>query len=106
MKHKYGAIRCEMDGIKFGSKLEKSYYQKLKILQASGEILFFLRQTPFHLPGEVRYVIDFVEFWAPKDGDQGDVIFTEVKGFMTAMAKLKIAQTESLYGIKINIVRK
>jgi hypothetical protein len=106
MRHKYGAKKCEYDDIKFSSKLEGKYYQRLKRLKESGEILFFLRQVPFHLPGNTKYIIDFVEFHAPRDGDQGDVIFTEVKGYDTAMSKLKISQAEDLYGIKINMVRK
>jgi len=104
LKHKFGAKPCESDGIKFSSQLEKRYYHRLKRLQQAGEILFFLRQVPVHLPGNVRYVIDFVEFHAPKGDDQGDVVFTEVKGFMTPMAKMKIAQAEELLGITINIV--
>ena len=72
----------------------------------AGELLFFLRQVPIHLPGNVRYVIDFLEFHSPKNGDQGEVVFTEVKGIMTPMAQLKIKQAEELLGIEINIVKK
>ena len=105
LRHKFGAIRSEEDGIKFASLLEKKYYKTLKMRQQAGDLLFFLRQVPLHLPGNVRYVIDFVEFIAPKNGDQGDVIFTEVKGYMTEIAKLKIKQAEEIYGISINIVK-
>lgn len=106
LKHKYGAKRTEIDCIKFDSKIEAKYYQALKLHQKSGSLLFFLRQTPFHLPGGIKYVCDFTEFWAPTKDDQGSVVFTDVKGYDTPVSKLKRKQVEDLYGIKINIVTK
>jgi hypothetical protein len=106
VKHKFNAKPTECDGIKFPSLLEKRYYERLKLRQRLGEILFFLRQTPFHLPGNTKYVVDFVEFHAPRGDSQGEVVFTDVKGFMTDMAALKIKQVEAIYGITINIVKK
>ena len=103
-KHKFGAKQCKSGEIKFPSKLERDYYNRLKALQRSGEILFFLRQVPFHLPGNIKYVVDFVEFWAPVNEQPGDIIFTEVKGYMTDLAQMKIRQTEEIYGIEINVV--
>jgi len=99
LKHKFHAIQTEFDGIKFSSKKEANYYLKLKELKESGEILFFLRQVPLFLSGKTKYVIDFVEFWS-----NGDILFTEVKGFWTEMAKLKLKQTEAIYPFKVNIV--
>lgn len=104
MKHKFGAVACEEDGIKFGSKKERAYYHKLKQLKESGLILFFLRQVPFHLPGQIIYRMDFVEFWAPHGQEAGEVIFTEVKGFKTPVGELKIKQCENIYKIKINVI--
>jgi len=104
--HKFHAKITTCDGIKFSSKLEARYYEHLKMLQKTGLILFFLRQTSLHLPGNIRYVIDFVEFWAPKGDSQGEVIFTECKGFCTPQAKDKIKMAEDIYGISINIVSK
>ena len=99
IKHKFHAKQTINDGIKFGSKKEANYYLKLKSLKEEGKILFFLRQCPLHLSGNIRYVIDFIEFWS-----DGNVIFSEVKGLMTPMARLKITQAEALYGIEINII--
>jgi len=100
VKHKFGAVRTECDGIKFDSKIEARYYKKLKIAKESGELLFFLRQVPFHLPGGVRYVVDFVEFWA-----DGEVKFTDVKGMETKDFIMKKKMVESLYPITINVVK-
>lgn len=99
IRHKFNAIQTVTDGIKFGSKKEAAYYAQLKLRQMSGEVLFFLRQVPFHLPGGVRCVVDFMEFNA-----DGSVRIVEVKGKDLAMGKLKRKQVEALYPITIDVV--
>ena len=101
IRHKFGAKPTQIDGIRFDSKLESRYYSTLKMNQAAGELIFFLRQVPLHLPGKTKYVCDFVEFWK-----NGDVIFTDVKGMETEVFKLKKRQVEELYPIEIQIVTK
>jgi hypothetical protein len=99
--HKYKAIRTEVDGISFSSKLEAGYYKKLKLRLISKDIKYFLRQVPFHLPGNVKLVVDFLVF-----ENDGSVRYIETKGMMTPIAKLKIKQTEAIYPIKIEIIKK
>ncbi len=96
IRHKFNAIRTEVGGIKFSSKREAQYYNDLLLAKRSGDLLFLLRQVPFHLPGNVRYVCDFAEFWK-----SGEVRFTDVKGFRTPMYKAKLKMVEDLYPIKI-----
>lgn len=100
IRHKFGACPTETDGMRFDSKAEAKYYKKLKVLQLGGELVFFLRQVPFHLPGGVKYVVDFQEFWA-----DGTVVFTDVKGMETSEFKTKKKLVESLYPIRINVVK-
>lgn len=101
LRHKYGAVRVELDGIKFDSKAEGRYYLQLKQRVAQGEVLVFLRQVPFHLPGGVRYVCDFQEFHA-----DGSVHFIDVKGMQTPTFKAKKKMVESLYSpIEIELVK-
>jgi hypothetical protein len=100
-RHKFGAISCERDGKKFPSKLERSYYDKLQILQKTGEIVFFLRQIPFDLPGKVRYVCDFQVFYA-----NGEVSFVDTKGKDTPLSQAKRKMVEDLYPVTIEIVSK
>ncbi len=97
--HKYRAKPTETDGIRFASKKEAAYYQELKLRRVAGDILFFLRQTPLHLPGNVRYVVDFVTFNA-----DGTVHFIDVKGMRTAMYITKKKIVEATYPIEIEEV--
>lgn len=96
IKHKFRAIPTELDEIKFASKKEAKRYRELLLLKKAGDILFFLRQVPFHLPGNVKYLCDFVIFRT-----NGEVTFEEVKGLKTPMYILKKKQVETLYPIKI-----
>lgn len=96
IKHKYRATSTTLDGIKFSSKKESIRYSNLKFLQKSGDVLFFLRQVPFHLPGNVKYVCDFMVFWT-----NGDITIEDVKGFKTPIYITKRKIVESLYPITI-----
>ena len=95
-RHKYHAVRTELDGIKFPSKKEALYYQRLKNLKRAGEVVFFLRQVPFYLPGGVKYVVDFQVFYA-----DGSVAFIDVKGMRTATYKAKKKMVEALFPVEI-----
>lgn len=98
-KHKFRAKPCEEDAIKFGSKAERNYYIGLKNKQAAGEVVFFLRQVPFDLPGNTKYFVDFQVFY--KDGT---VAFVDVKGMSTPLFIMKKKQVEDLYPIEIEVV--
>jgi len=97
--HKFSAVKTEVDGIRFDSKKEAEYYRELKLRWLSGEVIFFLRQVPFHLPGGVTYRVDFQEFWA-----DGTVHFVDVKGMRTKEYIMKKKMVESLYPVKIEEV--
>jgi hypothetical protein len=99
LRHKFNAVRTETDGITFPSKKESKRYSQLKTLKESGEIIFFLRQAPFHLSGGVKYVCDFLIFWA-----DGNVTIEDVKGMKTATYTAKKKMVEAIYPIKITEV--
>ena len=96
LRHKFKAKPCEYDDIKFASKKEAKRYLELLALKRLGEVVFFLRQVPFHLTGGVKYVCDYLVFW--KDGE---VTIEDVKGMRTDMYILKKKQVETLYPITI-----
>jgi len=100
LKHKYGAKKCERDEIKFPSKLERACYDRLNLLKKIGDILFFIRQVPFDIPGARKHVVDYCIF------TKENVLFIESKGKDLPMGKLKREQVEALFPIKIHTVRK
>ena len=103
VKHKFGAIATKKDGINFPSRLEARYYEHLLLMKKSGELLEFLRQPLFDLPGKVTYRADFIEFW--KDGT---VRVVDVKGMPPTEAfRIKQRMVEELYPhFKIEVVNK
>jgi hypothetical protein len=98
IRHKFNAKRCERDGVKFASKAERTYYDKLEILKKAGEVLFFLTQVPIRLPGGTKYVCDFVVFYT-----DGLVRFVDVKGIETDSFKIKKREVEAIYPLEIEI---
>ena len=99
VRHKFNAKITERDGYKFHSLKEAKRYDQLIMLQRSGEVLFFLRQVPIHLPGNVTYRVDFLVFWA-----DGHVSVEDVKGFITPQFIDKRKMVEALYPITIEIL--
>lgn len=97
-KHKYNAKKTERGPFKFDSQKEAKRYDQLLLLKESGEVLFFLRQAPFHLPGNVTYRVDFIVFWS-----DGRVGFEDVKGYDTPMSKIKRKIVESVYPVTIEL---
>jgi hypothetical protein len=81
--------------------LEGRYYDQLKLRQSTGEVVFFLRQIPFDLPGGVKYVCDFQVFLS-----DGSVEFIDTKGRDTQMSIAKRKIVEDLYPVEIKIVTK
>jgi hypothetical protein len=99
LKHKFNAIRCEVDSIKFPSLLEKRCYIVLKKLREAGKILFFLQQIPFLLPGGKKHFVDFLVF------TPSNTLFIESKGRDLAVGALKRGICENLANITIHVVK-
>ena len=97
-RHKFNATRTELDGIRFDSKKEAKYYLELKMKVRAGIVLFYLRQVPLHLPGNAKYIVDFLEFHT-----DGTVHFVDVKGMLTKDFILKKKIVEALYPVEIEI---
>ena len=96
--HKYNAKATVIDGIRFDSAKEGRYYSQLKLRVQAGDVLFFLRQVPIHLPGQTRLVVDFLEFHS-----DGTCHLVDVKGMQTEVFRLKKRQAEYLYPFKIEL---
>lgn len=97
--HKYHAEPIVHDGYRFDSKKEGQYYLDLKLRVKSGEVAYFLRQVPFHLPGNVTYRVDFLVFLST-----GTHKYVDVKGYQTKEFIRNKKQVEALYPVKIEVV--
>jgi len=85
--------------MKMDSLGELAYYNFLKTLAKSGDILYFNTQVPIRLPGNTKYVVDFQVFYP-----DGSVAYFDFKGCVTDMFRLKRRQVEALYPIKIRCI--
>ena len=99
MRHKFNAQPTEVNGRRYDSKKEAKYATELALRQQAGEVLFWLEQVPFHLPGNTKYRVDFMEFHA-----DNTVHFVDVKGMETQVFKLKKRQVEELFPVEIEVV--
>lgn len=93
MRTKYCAIRTEVDGRSFASKLEARRYKQLVELQKLHLIRWFTCQVPFQLAPGVKYVSDFLVVWS-----DGRITIEDVKGVETAAFKIKKKLFEPMYG--------
>lgn len=57
---KYGNQKTESDGKKFDSKHEAQIYQELRLRCMAGEYISLVCQVAFYLPGNIKYIADFV----------------------------------------------
>lgn len=97
-RNKYGAKVTYVDGIRFDSMREARYYQALRLRQAAGEIRYFLRQVPIHLPGGTKLVVDFMVVEA-----DGRIRFVDAKGRQTPVFRLKKREVEHHYPVEIEL---
>lgn len=104
-RHKFNAKPVREDDRFFASKLENKYYNHLKFLQKTGDVLFFTRQVPFELDFKntrvTRYVADFQVFWT-----DGNISFVDVKGRETDVFLMKKKMVETQYPVEITIVKR
>jgi len=96
IRHKYHAKPTTCDGIRFASKKEAAFYEQLKLRQKAGDVVMFLRQVPFDLPGGVKYRADFLVFY-----NDGSCAVIDVKGHRTSEYKAKKRMVEALYPVTI-----
>lgn len=109
-RSKYRNTPCWRDGYWFASILEADCYDVLKVMQARGEINYFLRQVPIHLApaGDqkerpVLMRVDFVPVSHPDSNGRRVIRYIDAKGVATPSWKDKAAMAESKMGIKIEL---
>lgn len=83
-RHKFRAVRTDVNGRSYPSKLEASYAALLHARREAGEIIGWLEHVPLRLAGGVTYQLDFLIFEA-----DGSVRAVETKGFETPVWRVK-----------------
>jgi hypothetical protein len=99
--NKYHNHPTTVDGIRFDSKREARYYEQLKIRKAMGEVAYFLRQVPIHLPGGTKLVIDFQVFYTDPARNPD---YIDAKGKQTKEFRIKKREVEHHYPFEIKCV--
>lgn len=98
-RSKYGAVKTEVDGIKFDSKKEARVYQQLKLMQKAGAVLCFMRQVPYNFVHNgvkiCAYRADFVVTFR----DHTEV--WDAKGVRTKEYVIKKKMMKAFYNIDI-----
>lgn len=89
-----------INSIRFHSKLEAKYYQYLLLLKSQNLISFFLMQVPFHLPGNTKYLLDFLIVH-----NDNSISYIDTKGLDTPISILKRKLVQSLYPVYIEIIK-
>ena len=107
-KSKYRNVPTVIDGHRFASKAEAARYSELKLLQASGQVRWFIRQPRFDLGNNIVYVADFLVVWNADETTFSDTRVTveDVKGVETDVFKLKKKLFESRFGELTLITRR
>lgn len=87
---KFGNVWTEIDGIKFQSKAEATYYGKLKILKRSGKIKNFKRQVPYRIVVNKVFICTY----------RADFVVTFLDGAVEVV-DVKSDATEYIYAFQI-----
>ncbi|EGK6809368.1 MULTISPECIES: DUF1064 domain-containing protein [Listeria] len=109
-RSKYNVKKVVIDNIKFDSKAEAAYYQQLKLLKMTGEVVSFDLQPEFVLQESfrkngklyraIKYKADFLVLY--KDGHEELI---DVKGMLTKEFRIKQKLFELRYMQSIKCVK-
>lgn len=99
-RNKFGAVRCEFEGMKFASKAEMRRWGDLRLLEMTGQISDLEFQPEFKLHAGVKYRADFRYI------ENGKTVCEDVKGggkkggsrgTVTPVFRIKWKQVQELY---------
>ena len=108
-KSKYNSKKIDIDGHTFDSKAEAKYYEHLKWLQESEEILFFRLQPRYELQesfrkdGKLHQKIEYVADFEIHQLD-GSIETIDVKGFETTDFAIKRKLFEKKFPHKLTLL--
>lgn len=98
--NKYGAVKQMLDGVVFDSKLEAARYIELRLLDKAGDISQLRIHTRWPLMVSGKKVCAYESDFDYRDTN-GKFVVEDVKGFLTAVYRLKKKMFEAQYLTKI-----
>lgn len=101
-RNKYRAIRAEVDGIKFHSKLEARRYLELRLLQRAGEISKLQLQVRCPLKVNDQLICTYIADFVYRDRNNG-VHVEDAKGVLTDVFRIKAKLFKAIYNREIEI---
>ena len=104
-RSKYGAKKVQVDGYIFDSKMEARRYGELRLIEKAGKICGLVVHPKFSITiqGKPICIVELDFCYAHLSGTE---IYEDVKGFDTAISKLKRKLVEAAYGFKVTVIRK
>jgi hypothetical protein len=106
-RHKFGAVRTEVDNISFASKKEARRYGELKILETAGKIACLELQPEYEMHGiHGDKVGVYTADYRYLDLETGETVVEDVKSKATRTTayRLRKRMVEAEYRIKIREV--
>lgn len=104
-RNKYGAISVKVDGHFFPSTAEARRYGELKLLEKAGKIRGLRLQPQFPLFVNDHLICSYRGDFQFEEAPEWKLIVEDVKGFKTAVYRLKKALLKATQGIEIREVR-
>lgn len=98
---KYGAVRTEVDGVTFASKMEARRYTELRLMERAGEIGELTMQVRHQLRVNGQLICTYVSDFEYRDVHTGAWIVEDVKGKPSPVYKLKAKLMLACCGIVI-----
>lgn len=98
-RHKFKAIRTEVDGHVFPSKREAQRYQQLKLMEKAKAISKLELQPKYELYVKGTHICDYIADFRYRE--EGLTIVEDVKGFKTPEYRLKKKLMKALFAIEI-----
>lgn len=101
---KYHSRPTTVDGIRFHSAAEARRYRQLRLLEAAGEIADLELQPAYPVRVEGKHICIYRADFCYRDLSTGKTVVEDVKGYRTALYRLKKRLVEVLYHITITEV--
>lgn len=102
---KYRNKRCELDGFKFDSLMERNYYIDLKLRQRAGEIDSITIHPKWSITLAGRKICTVVLDFSFRDVKTGCKHYIDVKGMDTPVSRLKRKLLEAQECLIVEVVK-